>query len=474
MSIGPVSSGQGSLLSNPGLLQALYPNIDLTAFSQLEQQQELALEQPLQALSSQISNLNQISSTWSSIQAAVNQLQSDASALSNPTTWSSSQASSSNTAVVAAKSAAGAQAGTYTVSVTTVGQNDQWLSQSESSATSALGLSGSFTINGTSVQVGTTDTLDTIASAINSAAAGATAQVLTSQSGGTTSYYLEISSTNDSALTITDPNGIFAGTGSSGLGMTETQKGQAWQYSVNGVSTSSTTGTDSTTVPDLTLTLAGLGSATVSVTSSTSTAQSDLNQFTSDYNALVSQINQATGKGAILEGDPTAEGIAGQINQILLSSNSSLPSGYQSPTDVGMTLALQPDKTTKLEFSSTTFSQAVSSNPAAVENIFTGSGGVMGQLSTLLQNLGQTGTGIIASTLTGIQTQVQDLTMQQSSEQDLITMQQNAMQAQFQQEMQALIAVSVQAQSVSGLFSQLTGQSQSGNGSGSSSSPAGG
>jgi len=474
MSIGPVSSGQGSLLSNPGLLQALYPNIDLTAFSQLEQQQELALEQPLQALSSQISTLNQISSTWSSIQAAVNQLQSDASNLSQASTWSSSQASTSDSSVVSAQASSGALAGTYTVDVTTVGQNDQWLSQSQSSATSALGLSGSFTIDGTSVQVGASDSLDTIASAINSAAAGATAQVLTSQSGGTTSYYLEVSSTKDSALTISDPAGIFSGTGSSGLGMTETQKGQAWQYSVNGVSTSSTTGTDSTTVPNLTLTLSGVGTATVSVTGSTATAQSDLTKFTSDYNALVAQINQATGKGAILEGDPTAEGIVGQINQILLNSSSSLPSGYQSPTDVGMTLALQPDKTAKLEFSTTAFAQAVAANPAAVENIFTGSSGVMGQLSTLLQNLGNSGTGIIASTLTGIQTQVQDLTTQQSSEQDLITMQQNAMQAQFQQEMQALIAVSVQEQSISGLFSQLTGQNQSGGASGSSSSAAGG
>lgn len=470
MSIGPVSP-QASLLSNPALLQALYPNIDLSGLSQLEQENEAALEAPVQAISSQISTLNQVSAAWSTIQGSVNALQADAASLADATTWATAQASSTTGSVASAQASATAEPGTYNVSVTTVGQFDEWLSQSASSSTAALGLSGSFSINGTSITVAASDSLQSIAAAVNAADAGANAQVLTSQSGGTTTSYLEISSTKDAALTISDPNGIFAGAGSSGLGMTETQTGQAWQYTIDGVATTSETGTDTTTVPGLTITLAGAGTTTISVTDSTSGAQAALGQFTSDYNALQAQIAKDTGKGAVLEGDPTAEGILGQVNQVLLSLDPSRQAGYQSATDVGLTLALQSDKTTKLEFSSTAFAQATQANLPATEAIFTGTGGIMGQLSTVLENLGQASSGIIAGIVSNISTQVTDLTAQQTSEQDLINIQQSAMQAQFQQEMQALISVSAQETSMTSLFNQYMSQGQGQ--SGSSSKPGG-
>lgn len=469
MSLGPLSP-QGSLMNNPGLLQALYPGIDLKALAQLQQEEQLALEAPVQALSSQISQLQKVSSMWQSIQAAVNTLQADAQNVASAAAWASPSASTSLNTVVTATAGTGAQAGSYTVNVTTAGTYDQWLGQAESSSSAALGLSGTFTVNGTSIAVSSSDSLAAIAQKITGANAGASAQVLTSTSGGTTSYHLALTSSNYSELTLTDPNGILFGTGASGLGMTESQKGQAWAYTVNGVATTSSSGQDATTVPGLTLTLAGAGSATVTVTTSSAQAQQGLAQFTSDYNALQAVLAKATGKGDILQGDPTAEGIMQQVNQILLSDNPGAPVGYQSAADAGLTLNLQSDNSTQLAFNTATFA-AAQSHPQSLQAIFTGSSGIMTRLSTLLQNLGQAGTGIIPGVMTGIQTQITDLTSRESQVQDLVNLQQAALQDQFNQEMRALMAVSAQKSSLTNLFNSLFFSSSSGS---STTSPTGG
>lgn len=461
------SSPLGSLANNPQLLQALYPNLNLTGFAQLAQQQSVALEQPIQNLTTQISQFTSVSQAWSSIQSAVNALAQDAKNLSTASTWAAPQASVSTTGIVQATAAAGVNAGTYNVNVTQQGAYDQWLGQSESSATNALNLSGTFSINGTSIQVTSSDSMNSIAQKINQAGAGATATVLSGTSGGTTSYYLSLDSTNFSALSISDPANVLKGTGSSGLGLTNKQAGQAWAYTVNTVPTTSTSGTDSTTVPGLTLNLQGAGTASVTVTTSTSSAQSALSQFVNDYNALQSTIGQATGKGAILQGDPTAEGIMQQVNSVLLALNSSAPTGYQSVSDAGVTLNLQSNNSTQLAFSQSTFQTAATANAQALQNIFSGTGGVASQLSTVLQNLGNSSTGIIAGIQTNIQSQIQNLTSEQTQEQSLITVQQTALQAQFNAEMQALISVTSQKSSLSSLLNSMLGGGQSGSSSGS-------
>lgn len=462
----------GNLVNNPGLLQALYPGLDLTAFAQMQQEQTAALELPLQNLTAQVSQLNSVSQAWSSVESAVTALMNDATTLTQASTWSAPTATTNNSNVVTAAASSSASPGNYLVDVTQQGKYDQWLSQGETSNTSALNLSGSFTIGGKSVSVTSSDTLQTIAQKINALNAGATATVLSGTNGSTTSYYLALDSTSYEKLTLTDPSGILYGTGTSGLGMAEQQTGQPWVYTVNGASTQSTTGTDSTTVPGLTLTLTGLSASstsptTITVTASNSNAQAALNQFASDYNALEATISQVTGKGQILQGDPTASSIMQSIDSALLGTNSANPIGFQSASDAGLTLSLQKDFTTKLSFSATTFQSAANQNASALQSLFTGTSGIATQLQSLLQNLGGASTGTIAGIQTNIQTQISDLTNQETQEQSLITLQQNALQAQFSQEMNALIAVSQQKNSISSLLSGLMngGSSSSSNGS---------
>lgn len=126
---------------------------------------------------------------------------------------------------------------------------------------------------------------------------------------------------------------------------------------------------------------------------------------------------------------------------------------------------LQSNNTTQLAFSSSTFLTAATANGQALQDIFTGTGGIASQLSSVLQNLGDVSTGIIAGIQTNITGQIQNLTADQTQAQNLITIQQNVLQAQFNSEMQALISVTSQATSLSGLLNALQNSGSSSSGS---------
>jgi flagellar hook-associated protein 2 len=223
----------------------------------------------------------------------------------------------------------------------------------------------------------------------------------------------------------------------------------------------------------VTLNLVNTGStpATITVSTSSSGASSALSQLVSDYNSLQSTIAQYTAKGAVLAGDATAEGIMSQINRALFTYDTSLPVGYQSIADAGVTLTLNSDKTTTLNFSASTFSSAYASNPAALQNLFTGAtgtGGIAGNLSTQLKSLSAPSTGVIATILQGYQNEIQSLNQSEQAQQSLIQLQQSALANQFNQEINTLISLLGQQSTVNSLINAVTGQSSSSSSSSSS------
>jgi flagellar hook-associated protein 2 len=461
-----------NLLQNPALLSAMYPGLNLTGLANLYQAETQALAAPLDNITMQVQTLTSASQAWSQIQTQLQQLQTDVTSASTQSNWQSPSVTSSQTGVLAAAVAtSGAPvSGVYQVNVSAAGQYNTYLSQSESSSTSALGLSGSFTLNGQTVNVASSDSLTSIAQSINKANAGVTATVLTQTSQtGTASYYLSLSSNTYANITLTDPNGIFAGTGSAGLGEVQQQAGQPWSYTVNGLQTYSTTNTDSTTIPGVTLTLAGTGSSTVDVTNTNQPAVSAIQKVVSDYTALQGTLTQMTGQGQPLAGDVTAESILGQINSILLQSSSSGPVGFQSLSSVGLTLSYSKSNTApQLNFAQGTFDSQYTANATAVQNLFVGSTSLMGQLESYLNQLAGP-TGQIHSLQQGIASEIQGMTAQEQQQQNLIQMQQSALSDLFNQEISSLLAVYSQKSTVTSLVNQMSGGSSSGS-SGSSSS----
>ena len=463
-------SSISSLLNNPTLLSAMYPGLNLTGLANLYQAESAALAAPLDNLTTQVQTLTTAAQAWSQVQTAVQQLQTDVTAASTQSNWQSPSATSSQTSVLqAAVSSSGAPvSGVYQIDVTAQGLYNTYLSQSETSSTSALGLSGSFSLNGQTVNVSSTDSLSSIGQSINAANAGVTATVLTQTSStGTTSYYLALASTAYKSITVSDPNGILTGTGTSGLGEAQKQAAQAWSYTVNGLQTYSTSNTDSTTIPGVTLTLAGTGTTTVDVTNTNQAAVSAVQKVVSDYASLQSTLSQLTAQGQPLAGDVTAEGILNQVNNTLLQAQSTNPVGFQNLASVGLTLSYSKSNTApQLNFSQSTFNSQYAANPNAVQSLFVGSTSIMGQLETYLNQLSNP-TGQINSVQQGIASEIQSMTAQEQNQQNLITMQQSALSDLFNQEISSLLAVYAQKSTVTSLINQMSGQSSS---SGSSSS----
>ena len=464
------SSSPNSLsgvLSNPALLQALYPNLNLTSLAQLYTEEQQAMEQPVQEISTQLQTITSQSTAWQAIQSGVSTLQQDFQALAQTSTWQSSAAASTNESAVTASASSTATQGTYLIDVTKVGQPEIAVSGNStySSATSALNLNAETdTINGASIDITSSDSLNSLAQKINGANAGVTASVIDDNGA----YYLSLTTTSDQAFTYSGQD-LF-GTSAQGPAIDATNPAQPaspWQYTVNNsLEVSSTSATDSQTIPGITLTLQGTGTSVVSVSTSSNPAQQALGQLASDYNSLQATISKYTGKGDVLAGDATAEGIMGQINRELFTYNTSLPVGYQTVADAGLTLTLNADKTTTLNFSSSTFSSAYAANPTALQSLFAGTSGgsgLAGSLSTQLQSLSAPATGVIATVLQGYQSEIQSLNANEQAQQNLVQLQQTALGNQFNQEISTLVSLLGQQSTVSSLINAVEGNSNSSN-----------
>ena len=156
----------------------------------------------------------------------------------------------------------------------------------------------------------------------------------------------------------------------------------------------------------------------------------------------------------------------GQINRELFTYNTSLPVGYQTVADAGLTLTLNADKTTTLNFSSSTFSSAYAANPTALQSLFAGTSGgsgLAGSLSTQLQSLSAPATGVIATVLQGYQSEIQSLNANEQAQQNLVQLQQTALGNQFNQEISTLVSLLGQQSTVSSLINAVEGNSNSSN-----------
>jgi flagellar hook-associated protein 2 len=116
-------------------------------------------------------------------------LSTAASSLNASGTFNPISATSSKTDVATITGTSSAVAGTYELKVSKLAQAHKVSSAAQNSASEALNLSGSFTINGKGVTVANTDSLTTIAQKINATSSGVTASII---DGGTGNAYLTL------------------------------------------------------------------------------------------------------------------------------------------------------------------------------------------------------------------------------------------------------------------------------------------
>jgi flagellar hook-associated protein 2 len=243
------------------------------------------------------------------------------------------EGSSSDTNVVELTSAsASATAGTYTIVVNSLATTANGYLDPIANASDAL--TGSITINGSTVDVPDSstgnNTLAGLASAINAAGIGVTASVITDANGSRLSLESNTSGAGGSlSVTSNIADGSTALNYNANLAT-----GANASLSVNGVNYEVGSNTVSNLIPGVTFQLLGTNSSgsdvQVVIGNDNADIESTVNQFVTDYNSLISAVNtqegnDSSGNPEPLFGSPTLS----LLQQELLNGiNTETPNGY--------------------------------------------------------------------------------------------------------------------------------------------------
>lgn len=323
----------------------------------------------------QLTSLESQDSTISSLGTLFSNLSNDMSSLTDlQGILAQKEGSSSDTSVLELTAASSsATAGTHTVVVTSLAQTSSGYLDSIANASDTL--SGSMTIqlgNGTTetVMIGAAtgtpasntiytgsgkDTLADVASAINSANLGLTANVLADSSGSQLSLVSGTSGA-DGKLTVasalTDANNVTATNTTGTLNYNVGVTGEDASLTIDGVPLTSASNTVSNLIPGVTFQLLApsaeesgntLEQVQVVIANDNTGVESTVNQFVTDYNSLISAINTqegttSSGTPEPLFGSPTLSLLQ---QQLLGSLNQESPDGYLDPVSstAGATLS---------------------------------------------------------------------------------------------------------------------------------------
>jgi flagellar hook-associated protein 2 len=271
-------------------------------------QQPITQEQAVEA------GYNNKLTAWQDFNIQLASLQSAATALTLAGTYQATTASSSNTTVASITSTASATIGNHSLTVLQTAQAQKVVSGSFTSGSTAMGLSGTFTLNGKTIQIASSDALTDIAAKINAAGAGASAQVV---NVGTNDFRMTLSSNatgTANALSLAD------GTSSSsqpllvGLGLLQNPTSTGYTTSARQTVTSGTqTGAASISMNSATQTVANtLGLTSVPAAGSVTIGGQPINidLSTDSLNSIAAKINAAgiSGVSAQVVAVPDANG----------------------------------------------------------------------------------------------------------------------------------------------------------------------
>ncbi|HUN84989.1 MAG TPA: flagellar filament capping protein FliD [Terracidiphilus sp.] len=442
----------------------------------------------------QLTALTSKDTTLTSLGTQISTLSTD---LQNLTDFSGTMAyktgSSSDTNVLTLSSAsAAAVAGTHTISV-------QNLAQTSSAASDAVNATDTLT-GGITFKVGSGDwqtvnvgdgstaaTLSGLSAAINSANLGVTASVLTNADG--TQRLSLVSQTSGSAgqITIADatsdptsPTSLFDSTmpdKNTGLGLATIQQGIDASMTVDGVAgitSASNTVTDA--IPGVTFQLLSTGTASsdgtaetvqVVIDNDTSSIETAINTFVTDYNATMQAINAQEGKDSSGNPEPLyGTSILAQLQEGLLSAVSSSfgTNAINSLISLGITANASADGTISLD--ADTLSSALNSNFNQVVSLFQDSGSFGSTFTDTLNSLGNSSAdgGAIALALGEDSSQETTLNDNVSKQEALIATQKTSLTTELNTANQILQSIPEQILEVNEMYSAITGYNSQQNG----------
>jgi flagellar hook-associated protein 2 len=314
-------------------------------------------------LAKQTAAINQIQSEASSLSDQLNALQDPLGAL----TYVSASTSDSN--VLTASAVPGTATGNHTVVVKSLAVTGSSYSNTVASSSAQLGPGGfTLTANGVSKTITTgsgINTLDQLASSINSQNLGVNASVITDTTGSRLALVAAASGTAAD----------FSISSQTGLSFSHTSGADA-ALTVDGVPITSASNTVTGAVNGLTLSLSGLSAPNTSVSIGLAPNATFITQavtsFVTAYNTLFNDLKSqftfstATGTSGILSADSTVRSLQ---EQLLASTNYSSGASVASSLN---SLGISTNQDGTLAVNSAALSNSIANNFSEVANFFQG------------------------------------------------------------------------------------------------------
>jgi len=404
---------------------------------------------PLTLLDKQEASYKAKLSAFGTIKSALAALQTAAKALATPAKFASFKATVADATVLGAAAGPTAAAGSYSVQVQTLAQNQKLAATGQASDTAVIGTGAATTLTiefgtiagtldpvtgkysgatftpGTAVpQTVTIDaannTLQGIRDAINAANVGVTASII--NDGSATPYRLVLTSNNSgvqnsmriavsgnpdiASLLAHDPAGTQA--------LSERATASDATFSVDGIAITKPSNTVADAIGGVTLTLLKPNaSTTFNVASDTAAIQEKIDAFVKAYNDLSKALRDASaadptaGTASALTGDSTVRSIQSQMRQILTGALAGTTGGLTRLADVG--IAFQRDGT--LAVDSAKLTEALADPTRRVGELFVKGTAVTGfaaQIDIRIEAMLSTD-GLVASRTDGINDSIRDV-----------------------------------------------------------------
>lgn len=319
--------------------------------------------------------------------------------------------------------------------------------QSSNLATSVT-IAGTLTINGATINYNpASDTLQSVMNSINASKAGVVA------SYNPINDTVTLASNTSQPITVSDSSNLAQALGLQGT----SSAGTDWKYQImmpDGTTNTmtSSSATVSSVIPGVTFTLVTppsgqpSGASTLTVSQDTTALTKNATAFVNAFNALYSQLQKDTAKGAILQGDAAMSQLGFKYMTDVLSNNlPGVPAAYAKNTlmDIGINngaIGSSPGTTNSLQVDTSKLVTAFQNDPNKVVSLLTGVANqlnqdltnVTGQINKLtpVSQLGATFIGIAQQEQSTYATNIKNIEQQQQQ----IYTQADTQEAQMQQE----------------------------------------
>lgn len=339
-------------------------------------------------------------SAWNSVQSTVGNLRAKVQQVTSLSSWRQMVATSSDESVLTLKAESGAANGSYDIEVSKLAKAHRIAGEAQADTTSALGLSGTFTLGGQQIAVEADASLRDIRDAINLAAGSMADADRVRATIVDTTLVLQRESTGATGIAFSDDDGDVL----EALGFLDAGKAiqhelvapQDLAAKVMGIDIARSSNTVSDVITGATLTVRSEGTSQFTIGRDTGTIRSLINDFIGAYNTTMSALESRSnapkeansGASGLLQGDSLLRSIQSRSRSLLTATDDSgtLEPAFSSLRKIGIWTSGKENRLGITD--SQAFEDALQNNLDEVEELFRDSGaGVLSKFRDYLDGL---------------------------------------------------------------------------------------